>query len=75
MPRNLPQHSAFDDPIVKWLAGFFGALFGFLLLPRALKFTVRRFVMGTVGEIVAIILTGLLTEKAVEFMNKEDDGV
>lgn len=73
MPQNLPERSAFDDPIVKWLAGFFGALFGFMLLPRALKFMIRRFVFGTIGEVIAIILTGLLTEKAVEFLNKDEE--
>lgn len=61
-----------SDPIVRWLLGFFGAVFGFMLLPRALKFVVRRFILGTFSEIIAIVLTGLLTEKAVNLLGKEE---
>ena len=64
--------STFSDPIVKWLVGFFGAIFGFLLLPKTIKLVFRKLVFGTVAEIVAIVLTGLLTEKAVEFLGRDD---
>lgn len=60
------------DPIVKWLVGFFGAVFGFLLLPKTVKYFIRRFLLGIAGEIVAIIITGLLTEKAVDMIGKDD---
>ena len=73
MEKNSSERSPFEDPIVKWLLGFFGAVLGFLLLPRTLKYVIRRFVFGTLGEIVAIVLTGLLTEKAVEFISKEEE--
>ena len=61
-----------SDPIVKWLLGFFGAIFGFLLLPKTLKLVFRKLILGTVAEVVAIVLTGLLTEKAVEYLGKGD---
>ena len=73
MPDTFPGRSLLSDSFAKWFLGFFGALFGFLLLPRALKAFVRRFVLSTFSEIVAIILTGLLTEKAVDYLGKEDE--
>lgn len=73
MPDNLPKRSPLSDPLVAWFLGFFGALLGFLLLPRTLKALIRRFVLSTLSEIVAVILTGLLTEKAVDFLGKEDE--
>jgi len=71
MPNGSP--SPLNDPIVKALLGFFGAVFGFLMLPRALKYFLRRFVLGTFSEIVAIVITGLLTEKVVHFISKDDE--
>jgi hypothetical protein len=62
-----------QDPIVKWLLGFFGAVLGFLLLPKTVKFVLRKFLLGTLTEIVTIVLTGLLTEKAVDLIGKEND--
>ena len=49
-----------------WLLGFFGVTALFLLLPKTIKFLVRRFLLGLVSEIVAVVITGLLAEKAVE---------
>ncbi|MDX1547218.1 MAG: hypothetical protein R3247_09535 [Rhodothermales bacterium] len=72
MPDDFSSPPPLSDPIVKWLLGFFGAIFGFLLLPKTLKLVFRKLVFGTVAEIVAIVLTGLLTEKAVEFLGKEE---
>ncbi len=73
MSNGPSQRSPLSDPLVKGLLGFFGTAFGFLLLPRALKLFFRKFVLGTLGEIVAIVVTGLLTEKAVDFLKKEDE--
>ena len=47
--------------------------FGFLLLPRAVKTFFGRFVLGTLGEIVVIIVSGLLTEKAVDLIKKDEE--
>jgi len=73
MSNGPSQRSPLSDPLVKGLLGFFGTAFGFLLLPRAIKFFLRKFVLGTFSEIVAIIVTGLLTEKAVGFLKKDDE--
>ena len=73
MSNGPPPRSPLSDPLVKGLLGFFGALFGFLLLPRAVKFFLRKFVLGTLSEIVAIVVTGLLTEKAVDLLSREDE--
>ena len=68
----MPDRSPLRDPLVKWFLGFFGALFGFLLLPRAFKLFVRRFVLGTISEIVTIIIAGLLTGKAVDYISEDE---
>lgn len=73
MPDNHPQRSPLSDPLVQWFLGFLGAMFGFMLLPRALKAFFRRFVLGTFSEIVAIVVTALLTEKAVDLIKKDED--
>ena len=71
MPNR--QHAPPGNPLVKWFLGFFGAAFGFLLLPRAVKTFFRRFVLGTLSEIVVIIVSGLLTEKAVDLIKKDEE--
>ncbi len=73
MSNGPPRRSPLSDPLVKVLLGFFGTLFGILLLPRAIKLFFRKLVLGTLGEIVAIVVTGLLTEKAVDFFKKDDE--
>lgn len=54
------------------LLGFFGVTAAFLFLPKTIKYVVRRFVLGTVAEIVAVIITGLLTEKLVDLISHEN---
>lgn len=73
MPKGNLQRSPLGDPLVKWFLGFFGTVFGFLLLPRAIKMFFRRFLLGTLSEIVVIIVSGLLTEKAVNLLKKDED--
>ncbi len=72
MQNDYPWRSALRDPLVKWFLGFFGAVFGFLMLPRTIKYLLRRFVLGTLSEIVVIVITGLLTEKMVAWIGKDD---
>lgn len=57
--------------ITNLLIGFFGVLGAFLLLPRTAKFMVRRFFMGIISEVLMVILTGLLTEKLVDFISHD----
>ena len=73
MPPRDTQSSSSSDPFVTWLFGFLGAFFGFMLLPRAIKFLVRKLILETLSEIVAIVIAGLLAEKAVEFISQHDD--
>ena len=67
------ERSPLSDPLFAGLLAFVGAALGFLLLPRVLKTFLRRFVLGTLGEIVAIVAAGLLTEKAVDYITKDDE--
>ncbi len=48
------------------LLGFFGGLATLFILPRALKFVGRRFFLSALGEVAAVVVAGLLTEKAVD---------
>lgn len=73
MSNGPPQRSPLSDPLVQMILGFFGTLFGLLLLPRAIKLFFRKLVLGTFSEIVAIVVAGLLTEKAVDLLKKEED--
>ena len=52
------------------LFGFFGVTAAFLLLPKTVKYVIRRFVTGIIGEIVAVVITGLLTEKLVDLVGR-----
>ena len=62
--------NAYRDPaeksLVNALLGFFGVVAAFLLLPRTLKLVFRKFAVGIIGEVVAIVTLGLLTEKLVD---------
>ncbi|MFW5955380.1 MAG: hypothetical protein ACOCSK_01420 [Rhodothermales bacterium] len=55
------------------LVGFFGVLAAFLLLPKTLKFAVRRFLIGIVKEVLLVLVTGLLTEKLVGVIGHDDN--
>ena len=57
-----------EETFAKFALGFFGTIFGFFLLPKALKYFVRTFIVNVVAEIVTVVLTGLLTEKAAELL-------
>lgn len=53
--------------------GFLGVSALIMLLPKTLKFMVRRFVLGLIGEIVAVVITGLLTEKVVSWIGHDNE--
>ena len=54
------------DQVQKFVLAFVGTAFGLWALPKVLKLFVRKTVLSILGEIVVVILTGLLTEKALE---------
>lgn len=54
------------DPLTRWLLGLFGGVGLFLLLPRAVRFVLKTFVLGVLSEVVTVVVAGLLTAKAAE---------
>jgi len=71
---NYPQHSkpTLAESSTRWLFGFFGAAAVFMLLPRTIKFLIKRFVWGVLAEVVAVVIAGLLAEKAADRASRED---
>jgi Na+/H+ antiporter NhaC len=67
--HQAPQRQA----IINLITGFFGVLGAILILPRALRFFGKRFAFGIVSEIVAIVITGLLTEKLVSTLSPDGE--
>ncbi|GIV58438.1 MAG: hypothetical protein D6746_14720 [Bacteroidetes bacterium] len=63
--------SDLGDSLATWLFGFFGAVAAFLLLPRALKYFVRRLLVRLVSEAVLLVAAGLLTERIVDWLSRE----
>ena len=66
---NSPS-SDLQDSAVKVLIGFFGTIAAIFLLPRTIKFLIRNFLFSILGEVVTVVIAGLLTEKAVEKLGK-----
>lgn len=60
------------ESTAKWLFGFFGAMAAFLLLPRTVKYLIKRFVWGVLAEVVAVVAFGLLAERAAERAGRKD---
>lgn len=63
--------SAARSGLISVLLGFFGVTAAFLLLPKTIKYVIRRFLLSIVSEIVAVVITGLLTEKLVDLISHE----
>lgn len=61
------------ESTAKWLFGFFGAIAAFLLLPRTVKYLIKRFVWGVLGEVIAVVVAGLLAEKAAERVGQHEE--
>ena len=60
------NQSNLGTTILRWVLGSLGITALIKLLPRAMKYLVRRWLFGLVAEIIIVVLAGLLTEKAVE---------
>jgi len=65
------SRSALQDSAVKLFLGFFGTLLAFFLLPKTIKFFIRKFLLGIIGEVVTVVILGLLTEKAAEKLGRD----
>lgn len=72
MLRDLGQDDA-QKSLINVLLGFFGVVGAFLLLPKTVKFAARRFLTSMAKEIVVVVLTGLLTEKLVSMIERDDE--
>ncbi|HEX7121980.1 MAG TPA: hypothetical protein VF178_06365 [Gemmatimonadaceae bacterium] len=73
MNHTHPSDPSLAESAAKWAFGFFGAMAAFLLLPRAVRFFVKRLVWGVLGEVIAVVVAGLLAEKAAERVGRTDD--
>ncbi len=59
------------NSVISVLLGFFGVTAAFLLLPKTIKYVIRRFFLSILSEIVAVVITGLLTEKLVDLISHD----
>lgn len=57
----------------QFIVGFIATALSILFLPKTLKIVVKRFVLGLVGEIIAVATLGLLTEKAVDLLSRGEE--
>lgn len=64
---SVPRNS-----LISMLLGFFGVTAAFFLLPKTIKYVIRRFFLSILSEIVAVVITGLLTEKLVDLISHDD---
>ena len=63
--------AASRNGLVSVLLGFFGVTAAFLLLPKTIKYVIRRFFLSIASEVVAVVITGLLTEKVVDYIGQD----
>ncbi len=71
MPTRDPHRTDLGDTLANVLLGFFGVVAAFLLLPKTVKFLVRRFVLRLLGEVILFITFGLLTEKVIDWIDEK----
>ncbi len=66
MERTLQQSTGLRSSLLTWVLGFLGITALIKLLPRVVRYAVRRWIFGLISEIVVVVLAGLLTEKLVD---------
>lgn len=71
MRRSSPGTSGPRTSLISLLLGFFGVTAAFLLLPKTIKYVIRRFFLSILSEVVAVVITGLLTEKLVDVISHD----
>ncbi|MCH8276337.1 MAG: hypothetical protein IIA50_02180 [Bacteroidetes bacterium] len=54
----------------KWLLGFCGAMLLVALIPRTLFAVLRRVFARSLREILAVVVTGLITEKLSKWLDR-----
>ncbi len=58
--------------ITNLLIGFLGVIGAAVRLPRLFRFGFKRYFMSFVSEILLIIISGLLTEKLVTYLTRDE---
>lgn len=71
MRSSSPGTSDPRNSLISLLLGFFGVTAAFLLLPKTIKYVIRRFFLSILSEVVAVVITGLLTEKLVDVIGQD----
>lgn len=71
MRSSSPGTSGPRNSLISLLLGFFGVTAAFLLLPKTIKYVIRRFFLSILSEVVAVVITGLLTEKLVDVIGQD----
>lgn len=71
MRSSSPGTSGPRNSLISMLLGFFGVTAAFLLLPKTIKYVIRRFFLSILSEVVAVVITGLLTEKLVDAISHD----
>lgn len=66
MESSSQESSNLSTSLLSWLLGLLGVTALIKLLPRAVKYLVRRWIIGIMIEIVAVILVALLSDKLVD---------
>lgn len=63
--------SGTQQSLLRYVVGFFSVGAIILLLPKTLKFMIRKFLFGLIAEVITVVLAGLLTEKLVDQISRE----
>jgi hypothetical protein len=58
--------------LVRFLAGFLGSMIVVALLPRTFRLFIRKLFMGVIGEVVTVLVAGLITEQASRKLGAND---
>ena len=69
-PNGSPQT---DYSSLPFFLGFLGVAGAFSLLPKTMRRGLRRLVLGIFFEITVVVLAGLLTERMVSYITREND--
>ncbi|MDZ4700791.1 MAG: hypothetical protein SH809_13865 [Rhodothermales bacterium] len=71
MPNS--AHPRLTDSLFNWLFGMIGSFLLVLSLPRLMSLFGRRMLPRMVSEMIAIALTGLLAEKLLAWIARDND--
>ena len=73
MPASPNESPQTDYSPLTFFLGFLGVAGAFSLLPKTMRRGLRRLVFGIFFEITVVVLAGLLTERMVSYITREND--